>query len=113
MLTQSYVHGVSATPLIGDTLGVHFDKAAARWGDREALVVRHQNIRWTYARAEAAGRRLRRRAAGARPRAGRPHRHLVAQQRRMGGDAVRRRQGRPDPGQHQSRPIASPSSNTR
>jgi fatty-acyl-CoA synthase len=47
-LTQSYVHGVSATPLIGDTIGVHFDKAAARWGERDALIVRHQNVRWTY-----------------------------------------------------------------
>ena len=47
-LTQSYVHGASAHTLIGDTIGVHFDAAAARWGDREALVVRHQNIRWTY-----------------------------------------------------------------
>ena len=25
-LTQSYVHGVSMTPLIGETIGVHFDK---------------------------------------------------------------------------------------
>jgi fatty-acyl-CoA synthase len=48
-LTQSYVHGTSATPLIGDTLGVHFDKAAARWPDRDALIVRHQKVRWTYA----------------------------------------------------------------
>jgi fatty-acyl-CoA synthase len=48
MLTQSYVHGASAVPLIGDTVGSHFDKAVERWPDREALVVRHQNIRWTY-----------------------------------------------------------------
>ena len=48
-LTQSYVPGASATPLIGETIGVHFDKAAARWPDGEALVVRHQDIRWTYA----------------------------------------------------------------
>jgi fatty-acyl-CoA synthase len=47
-LTQSYVHGASPVPLIGDTVGVHFDKAVARWGEREALVVRHQGIRWTY-----------------------------------------------------------------
>jgi fatty-acyl-CoA synthase len=45
----SYVHGASETPLIGDTIGVHFDKAAARWPDTEALVVRHQGVRWTYA----------------------------------------------------------------
>ena len=48
-LTQAYVHGASATPLIGETIGVHFDRAAAHWPDREALVVRHQDVRWTYA----------------------------------------------------------------
>jgi fatty-acyl-CoA synthase len=48
-LTQSYAHGASTAPLIGETIGVHFDHAAARFGDCEALVVRHQKIRWTYA----------------------------------------------------------------
>ncbi|MBI5016091.1 MAG: AMP-binding protein [Deltaproteobacteria bacterium] len=48
-LTQSYVHGASARPLIGSTIGVHFDSIAARWPEREALVVRHQGVRWTYA----------------------------------------------------------------
>jgi fatty-acyl-CoA synthase len=47
-LGQSYVHGASTVPLIGDTIGVHFDKAAARWRDSDALVVRHQKIRWSY-----------------------------------------------------------------
>ena len=47
-LTQSYTHGASAKPLIGDTLGEHFEKAIARWPTREALVVTHQNVRWTY-----------------------------------------------------------------
>ena len=47
-LTQSYVHGASGVPLIGDTVGVHFDKAAERWRERPALIVRHQNIRWSY-----------------------------------------------------------------
>ena len=47
-LTQSYAHGVSSTPLIGDTIGVHFDKSAERWPDRPALIVRQQNVRWTY-----------------------------------------------------------------
>jgi fatty-acyl-CoA synthase len=49
MLTQSYVHGASTTPLIGETIGQNFDKAVEEWSDREALVVVHQNIRWTYA----------------------------------------------------------------
>ncbi|MCW5695030.1 MAG: AMP-binding protein [Pseudolabrys sp.] len=47
-LTQSYVHGAATTPLIGQTLGAHFDAAAARWADDLALVVRQQDIRWTY-----------------------------------------------------------------
>jgi fatty-acyl-CoA synthase len=47
-LTRSYVHGACDVPLIGDTIGAHFDKVAARWSGRDALVVRHQNIRWSY-----------------------------------------------------------------
>jgi fatty-acyl-CoA synthase len=49
MLHQSYVHGASLKPLLGETLGENFDKAAAKWADRDALIVRHQNVRWTYA----------------------------------------------------------------
>ncbi len=52
-LTQSYVHGASDVPLIGETIGAHFDAAAARWGERDALVVRHQSIRWTYGELKA------------------------------------------------------------
>ncbi len=52
MLTQSYVHGASDKPLIGETIGVHFARAVERWRDLEALVVVHQNIRWTYADLE-------------------------------------------------------------
>ncbi|MGE0008303.1 MAG: AMP-binding protein [Parvibaculaceae bacterium] len=48
-LTQSYVHGASGVPLIGQTLGAFFDAAAGRWGECDALVVRHQDVRWTYA----------------------------------------------------------------
>ena len=48
-LTQSYAHGASSVPLIGDTIGVHFDKVVERFGDRPALIVRHQNVRWSYA----------------------------------------------------------------
>ena len=48
MLSKSYVHGSSSANLLGETLGTNFDAAAERWGDREALVVRHQNLRWTY-----------------------------------------------------------------
>jgi fatty-acyl-CoA synthase len=47
-LAQSYVHGVSGVPLIGETIGAHFDMVAGRWADRDALIVRQQNIRWSY-----------------------------------------------------------------
>ena len=54
-VTSSYVHGTSGTPLLGETIGAALDRAAARWPDRDALVSRHQGIRYTYAelRAEA------------------------------------------------------------
>jgi fatty-acyl-CoA synthase len=45
----SYVHGAAATPLLGETIGHRFDLAVARWGDRPALIVRQQGVRWTYA----------------------------------------------------------------
>jgi fatty-acyl-CoA synthase len=47
-LTQSYVHGTNDVLLISETVGVHFNKVVQRWADREALVVRHQGIRWSY-----------------------------------------------------------------
>lgn len=45
---DSYVCGTSDQPLIYQTIGDAFDGAVERWADREAIVVRHQNIRWTY-----------------------------------------------------------------
>ncbi|MEX5746278.1 AMP-binding protein [Massilia sp. X63] len=45
----SYVHGPSNTPLIGASIGAHLADIAARHGEREALVVPFQDIRWTYA----------------------------------------------------------------
>ena len=47
-LANSYVHGVSPTPLLGLTVGQLFDRTVASFPDREALVVRHQDIRWTW-----------------------------------------------------------------
>ena len=49
MSTPSYVHGASSTPLIGQTIGRYFDEACARHAEREAIVVRHQNVRLSYA----------------------------------------------------------------
>jgi len=47
--TRSYDHGTSATPLIIGTIGDALDKAAERWPDREAVVMRDQAIRLTFA----------------------------------------------------------------
>ena len=53
----SYVHGAIDRPLLGETLGANLDRTAARVPDTLALIVRSQNVRWTYAelaaRAEA------------------------------------------------------------
>jgi len=46
---ESYVHGSSGPPLIGKTIGALLDEMSAADGSRDALVVAHQNIRWTYA----------------------------------------------------------------
>jgi len=48
MTTMSYVHGAHATPLIGETIGTYLDGIAARYGQHDALIVPHQNVRWTY-----------------------------------------------------------------
>jgi fatty-acyl-CoA synthase len=48
MSQLSYVHGASETPFIGDTIGVHFDRIAERFAERDALIVRHQGVRSTY-----------------------------------------------------------------
>ena len=44
----SYVHGASNVALIGETIGCHFDRTVMHWGDRPALIVRQQGIRWSY-----------------------------------------------------------------
>ena len=49
LLTQSYVHGVSSTPLIGETIGQLLRRITAEGPERPALVTRHQNVRWSYA----------------------------------------------------------------
>jgi len=53
MLRQSYVHGNSGPPLIGKTIGTLLDEVSAADGSREALVVAHQKVRWTYAQLKA------------------------------------------------------------
>jgi fatty-acyl-CoA synthase len=48
-MPRSYASGVAAKPLIGETIGENLERAVARFGDREALIVRHQDLRLSYA----------------------------------------------------------------
>jgi fatty-acyl-CoA synthase len=52
-MKRSYASGVATKPLIGETIGENLERAVARFGDREALVVRHQDVRLTYAELDA------------------------------------------------------------
>ena len=54
----SYVHGAHDLPLIGDTIGPFLSKIVQQYGDNEALVVPHQDVRWTYAEFDARVSRL-------------------------------------------------------
>jgi fatty-acyl-CoA synthase len=45
---DSYVCGISDTPLLGETIGRRLDRARERWGGREALVSPSHNVRWTW-----------------------------------------------------------------
>ena len=44
----SYSNGSSNTALIGETIGAYFDKIVAQFPEKEAIVVRHQKIRYNY-----------------------------------------------------------------
>ncbi|MDG1834505.1 MAG: AMP-binding protein [Pseudomonadales bacterium] len=45
---QSYLCGQANEPLLYETIGACVERIAATYPDKEALVVRHQNIRWTF-----------------------------------------------------------------
>jgi len=55
---RSYVHGVSTTPLLGETIGANLERTVARWPERDAVVVRHQDVRWSYTTLNEAADRL-------------------------------------------------------
>jgi len=48
MPSLSYSHGPSSVPLLGETIGANLRRSVERFPDREALVVRHQRVRFTY-----------------------------------------------------------------
>lgn len=47
-LSKSYACGVGTSPLLGRCIGEMLDRSAAVYPDREALVVRHQDRRYTW-----------------------------------------------------------------
>ena len=48
-LSRSYAFGASATPLLNQTIGETLEIAARRWPDQDAVVVRDQNARLSFA----------------------------------------------------------------
>src|SRR3546814_19520867 len=47
-LTEAYTRGDTAEPLLRLTVHGLLQRTVERHGSRDALVVRHQNIRWSY-----------------------------------------------------------------
>src|SRR5918911_3510003 len=54
MPTSSYSHGTYDLPLLGRTIGEDLEAVVARFGERDAVVSRHQDVRLTYAELDAA-----------------------------------------------------------
>src|SRR5579859_4805735 len=54
----SYASGASDKPLLGMTIGDLLDEITARYTQNEALVVRHQGLRYTYAELQQEVNRL-------------------------------------------------------
>ncbi|CAN5901009.1 AMP-binding protein [soil metagenome] len=48
-MALSYSHGTSDTALLGETIGENLERTVERVPDAEALVSRHQDLRYTYA----------------------------------------------------------------
>ena len=57
-LTHSYAKGATDVPLIEQTIGDFFDAMAARRPEREALVSRHEGLRFTWRELQAEATRL-------------------------------------------------------
>ena len=56
--TLSYVCGTSDKSLLFQTIGQVLDAAADRWGDRDAVIMRHQSLRMSYRELRAAADEL-------------------------------------------------------
>src|ERR687885_1305031 len=54
MSTSSYSHGTYDLPLLGRTIGEDLEAVVARFGGRDAVISRHQDVRLSYAELDAA-----------------------------------------------------------
>jgi len=54
MTSESYSHGTSTDPLLGETIGTNLERTTARVPDHDALVSCHQGLRYTYVELDAA-----------------------------------------------------------
>src|SRR5262249_55141330 len=52
-MTAAYAHGTSDTPLLGATIGELWARIVAEHPGADALVSRHEDVRWTYAELDA------------------------------------------------------------
>ena len=48
-INESYLCGTAKEPLLYETIGGCLDRIAAEHPDADALIVRHQGVRWKYA----------------------------------------------------------------
>jgi fatty-acyl-CoA synthase len=51
---QSYLHGASPVPLLGETIGENLDRTVARFPDHDAVISVHQGVHQTWAEFHAA-----------------------------------------------------------
>ncbi len=52
-MALSYASGTASRPLLGQTIGDNLTDTVRRFGANDALIVGHQNIRWTYEELDA------------------------------------------------------------
>ena len=57
-MKNSYFKGGTTPPLIEETIGACFQRTASRFPDRDALIVRHQGIHWSWAEYDEQVERL-------------------------------------------------------
>ena len=102
-MSAAYVHGAATRPLLGDTIGGALNRAAARFGNCQALISCHQQATYTYGGLLHAVNRAARALLALGVARGQRVGIWSPEQRRVDDHAVCRGEGRRDSRQHQSR----------